>query len=239
MERKWLIPAAGLLGLTAIGIASALSGRKRAAGYHYNQPPVPAPTPPTMAPPVERPQLRPGNVLAIGNSMTAARGSYADVLAQLLQPYGGTVAKVARSGASTAWMREQALARLASDRPDTVIVLGGVNDGAGRGTIPNLRAIYRAAKGRGARVVALTELPWRGYARWLQAAQDRQDATRRWILAGGDGLIDVIIDTFTEFSDPARPGYLDPRYDSRDHLHPSAAGQRRLAVIVASRAFGL
>jgi lysophospholipase L1-like esterase len=235
MERKWLIPAAGLVGLAAIGVGSALLGRRKGT---QTQAPGPAPALPTMALQVTRPQLRPGTVVAIGNSMTAARGSYATRLGQILRPLGGTVRTVARSGASTAWMREQALAQLAQLRPDTVIVLGGVNDGAGRGTIPNLRAIYQAARGQGARVVALTELPWRGYARWLPAAQDRQDAARRWLLAGGDGLVDVVVDTHTALADPARPGYLDPRYDSGDHLHPNATGQRRIAQLVAARAFG-
>ena len=110
-----------------------------------------------------------------------------------------------------------------------------MNDGNGRGTIRNLRAVYQAARRQGARVIAITELPWRGYSRWNQPSQDRQDAARQWLLAGADGLVDVVIDAHTELADPRRPGHLDPRYSSNDRLHPNISGQRRIAELIEAR----
>lgn len=167
-----------------------------------------------------------GSVIAFGDSLTAGRNSYADILG---------ADKVARVGASSAWVRQNALERLASATYDTVIVLAGVNDGNGRSTISNLRDIYSAARAQGARVVAVTELPWRGYPSWSAAAQARQDDTNRWILSGGDGLVFAAVDAYSALSDPTRPGYLAPQYDSGDGLHLNAAGQRRLAQVVRQR----
>jgi len=124
-----------------------------------------------------------------------------------------------------------------------VIVEGDLNDGARPAsyTISNLRRIYRRAKDAGARVIAVTSTPWRGYRRhagWSAEAQARQDEVRRWILSGADGLVDVAVDAYTPLQDPRRPGHLDPQYSAGDNLHLNRAGQERLGRIIRERAYG-
>jgi lysophospholipase L1-like esterase len=41
-----------------------------------------------------------------------------------------------------------------------------------------------------------------------------------------------VIDFATVLADPSDPQMLNPVYDSGDHLHPDAAGYRRMADVV-------
>lgn len=167
------------------------------------------------------------SILAVGDSITAARGSYADILG---------AAKSARSGAQAREVAALALPVIQSRQFDVVIVMAGLNDGNARAdaTKAALRSIYRTARQAGAHVVAIAETPWRGYSRWNAPAGARHDELRRWVLGGADGLVDIAVDPYRSLEDPDRPGHLVPRYDSGDHLHVSAAGQRALADQVRS-----
>ncbi|MFC5828231.1 GDSL-type esterase/lipase family protein [Nonomuraea insulae] len=51
----------------------------------------------------------------------------------------------------------------------------------------------------------------------------------------GTGVFDGVADFDVALRDPADPGRLLPRYDSGDHLHPSAAGHQAMAAAIDVR----
>lgn len=170
------------------------------------------------------------SILAVGDSITMARGSYATILG---------AERVGLSGAQAREVAELALPVIQSRQFGVVVVLAGLNDGNARAaaTKAALRSIYRTARQSGAQVVAIAETPWRGYTRWNAAAGARHEELRRWVLGGADGLVDIAVDPYRSLEDRSRPGHLDPQFDSGDHLHPNAAGQRALAEQVRSALF--
>ena len=139
----------------------------------------------------------------------------------------------------------QLLARLPSDF-DELIVFGGVNDlysdeTAGRSfekISADLAAIYRAAKARGTRVIALTVTPWGGFSRYYNPR--RAAATRRlndWIREQSQsGLVDVVIDAYPLLACGER---LCPEYEPpfRDGIHFGKVGQQKLGDALIQQAF--
>lgn len=177
---------------------------------------------------------RPGAAVVIGDSI-AAHGGFVGVIGRVP---GMVVENAGIVGNSTGQMLARAEGLIRPGLVD-VIVEGDLNDGARRSsyTISNLRRIYQLARSAGARVIAVTSTPWRGYTRWSPEAQARQDEVRRWVLGGADGLVDVAIDVYTPLQDPARPGYLNPAYATQDRLHLNRAGQERLGQLIVERAY--
>ncbi|HEY2636898.1 MAG TPA: GDSL-type esterase/lipase family protein, partial [Solirubrobacteraceae bacterium] len=137
------------------------------------------------------------------------------------------------------------LVRLGPDvlaRPDVtdVILLEGIND-LGRGaSAPEVVAGLRQAVGllRAARrsrelhVLVGTLTPAGGAAEG--PAYARTEAARRAVNRAirEGGLGDGVVDFDRAVRDTAHPDRLAPRFDSGDHLHPSAAGYRRMAAAV-------
>jgi lysophospholipase L1-like esterase len=230
---RWVIPVAGVLGATTLISAllfrrqvkewfptPVVGGGKRRTeeGWSGGSPP------------------RPGRVLLIGDSI-GAHGGFVRYLDEQLP--GHTFDNQAVVGYSTGRMLAVAERHIRPNVYSEIIIEGDLNDGdrTSNWTKSNLRRLYQMARDAGARVVAITSTPWRGYARWNQAGQDRQDEVRRWIMAGADGLIDVAVNAYTPLEDAARPGHLNPEYASRDNLHLNSTGQRVMGEVIHEEAY--
>lgn len=142
---------------------------------------------------------------------------------------------------------------------ETVILQAGLNDLGASARADDLIAAYRriavTAHAAGVRVVAGTITPYGG-AEYHTAAGERARQTVNAFIRGnvapegrtdsngeptdggtaggttGIGVFDGVADFDAALSDPADPGRLLPRYDSGDHLHPSAAGHQAMAAAI-------
>jgi len=146
-----------------------------------------------------------------------------------------------------------ALARFDSDvasQPGAryVILLEGVNDlgrlgrervaspAERRAQVQQMIAGYRqiVARARALKLTAIggTITPFVGndYYHPDAAAEAARQAINAWIRTPGN--FDAVIDFDRVVRDPARPDRMLPAYDSGDHLHPSMAGYRAMAVAV-------
>jgi hypothetical protein len=163
--------------------------------------------------------------LAVGDSLLAHDGAVNVLRQQTRAPWDN----VAVVGAGTGAVLRQAQDNLT--RPGVyshVVILAGINDGDRPSDFSkqNLGEIYRLAKAAGAFVIAVTEMPFKGYAAWNQARQDRQMERLGWLIRyrGGD-RVDRVVDAWTQFGEPGRPYYLDRRYAAPD-------GQRHLGALI-------
>jgi lysophospholipase L1-like esterase len=122
-----------------------------------------------------------------------------------------------------------------------IVILGGINDMDERvpasWTIENLREVYQRAGAVGARVIAVTCLPWRGNLDWSAEEQRDLDEVNAWILSGADGLVDVTVDAFSALESEPGSDRLDPLYRQPDRLHLNDAGQQRLAQAIFDAAY--
>lgn len=134
-----------------------------------------------------------------------------------------------------------------------VIVLEGVNDLGGlaraaevsaaahsalvqRVTAAYEQLIARAHAHR-LRIIGCTILPYIGsvYYHPGPASEADRQAVNAWIRAAGH--FDAVVDLDRVMQDPDHPGQLLPKFDSGDHLHPSAAGYAAMAGAVPLRLF--
>ena len=132
-----------------------------------------------------------------------------------------------------------------TDGADTVIIQQGINDiihPVGEKVnifrpmsdlptieelIDGLKTYIAQARSYGYKVYVGTLLPMGG---WRTDAPFRQELRHAYndFIRGTD-LIDGCIDFDKAVRDPENPDWFLPEYDSGDHLHPSAAGYRRMA----------
>ena len=133
-----------------------------------------------------------------------------------------------------------------TDGADAVIIQQGINDiihPVGKrnnifrpmSDLPTVEALIEGLKGYisqarsyGYKVYVGTLLPmggWRTDAPFRQAMRHEYNEFIRTT-----DLIDGCIDFDKALRDPEKPDYFLPEYDSGDHLHPSAAGYRRMAM---------
>ena len=94
--------------------------------------------------------------------------------------------------------------------------------------IEGLKGYIAKARSYGYKVYVGTLLPmggWRTDAPFRQAMRHEYNEFIRTT-----DLIDGCIDFDKALRDPEKPDYFLPEYDSGDHLHPSAAGYRRMAM---------
>ena len=93
------------------------------------------------------------------------------------------------------------------------------------------------ARGRGIVAVGATIMPFGGSAYYHPEAptEAARQAINAWIRAPGH--FDAVIDFDRVMGDPARPGHLNPAYDSGDGLHPSMAGYKAMADAVPLEMF--
>lgn len=207
--------------------------------------PQAAPTPEGVRPPAS-PQTtepnRPYVIAALGDSLTDRRsggGGYLDVVRNACPKT--TIDNFGKGGDMTNQMRrrfERDVLPIARERGYThLVVYGGVNDlysdeTAGRTNERiegDLTAIYKAARGAGMQVVAITVSPWGRFSRYFTPR--RAETTRllnRWIAEQTQsGLVDRVVDSYPLLSCGA-PEELCPEYARPDGLHLTAAGQQVL-----------
>jgi lysophospholipase L1-like esterase len=117
--------------------------------------------------------------------------------------------------------------------PHTVFVMGGINnivlDQSGASIFTTLSGIYTSAQGQGARVVAMTTLPFGAAASWTAGRQVQLDALNTSVMASG---ANIKIDLYTALE--GTPDTLNAIYDSGDGIHPNAAGTALMASTIAT-----
>jgi lysophospholipase L1-like esterase len=204
---------------------------------------------------------RRGAVVAFGDSITDgsfstpdADNRYPDELAERLVTAGRPRA-VLNAGiggnrvlADSPALGEKATARFQRDalgQPGvrTVIVLEGINDiGMGEATgapvtaqqlIEGHRALIRAARARGVKVIGGTITPTKGvpYPGYhTERGEAVRDAVNQWIRTGGE--YDAVVDFDRALADPADRDRIRREYDGGDGLHPNDAGMRAMAAAV-------
>ena len=132
-----------------------------------------------------------------------------------------------------------------TDGADTVIIQQGINDiihpvgekinvfrpmsdlPSVEQMIEGLKTYIAQARSFGYRVYVGTLLPMGGWRTDAPFRQEMRHAYNDFIRT--TDLIDGCIDFDRALQDPEKPDYFLPEYDSGDHLHPSAAGYRRMA----------
>lgn len=135
-----------------------------------------------------------------------------------------------------------------TDGADTVIIQQGINDiihPVGEAVnkfrpmsdlptveelIDGLKTYIAQARAMGYRVYVGTLLPMGGWRTDAPFRQEMRNAYNEFIRT--TDLIDGCIDFDMALRDPSNPNWFLPEYDSGDHLHPSAAGYRRMAMEV-------
>ena len=97
--------------------------------------------------------------------------------------------------------------------------------------------IAARAQARGIKVHAATIMPFAGsgYYHATPASEGDRQAINAWIRTSG--VFDSVIDLDAATRDPARPSYLDPRYDKGDGLHPGPAGYEAMAAAIPLELF--
>ena len=133
-----------------------------------------------------------------------------------------------------------------TDGADAVIIQQGINDiihpvgeevnvfrpmsdlPTAEELIEGLKAYIRQARDFGYRVYVGTLLPMGGWRTDAPFRQEMRHAYNEFIRT--TDLIDGCIDFDKALRDPNNPDWFLPEYDSGDHLHPSAAGYRRMAM---------
>ena len=117
-----------------------------------------------------------------------------------------------------------------------VIVLEGINDigNARQNPTPTAedliaghKQLIERAHARGLRIFGATLTPFWGAGYYTDAGEAKRQALNDWIRTAKayDGVVDF--DKATQ--DPADPKRFLGAYDSCDHLHPNAAGQKAMA----------
>ena len=133
-----------------------------------------------------------------------------------------------------------------SDGADTVIIQQGINDiihpvgeqvnvfrpmsdlPTVEELIEGLKTYIAKARSFGYKVYVGTLLPMGGWRTDAPFRQEMRHAYNNFIRT--TDLIDGCIDFDLALRDPERPDWFKPEYDSGDHLHPSAAGYKRMAI---------
>lgn len=163
------------------------------------------------------------SILSVGDSITANAQSYAVQLGASCTQVA--VTRLAVSGKQTSWMDEQ-VTQTTLNGKEYLIILGGVNDissGTFANTKAHLTSIYQKAKQAGVKVVAITQSPWKGWSSWTTEKHQQTLELNAWIRSQQGVNVDYVVDFYELTKDPQDPEKLAPAYDSRDHLHPTAA----------------
>lgn len=134
-----------------------------------------------------------------------------------------------------------------TDGADTVIIQQGINDiihpvgtdvnpfrpmsdlPTAEELIDGLKWYIEQAREMGYRVYVGTLLPIEGWRTYAEFRNELRNEYNDWIR--NTDLIDGVIDFDRALCDPDNPKAFLKEYDSGDHLHPSAAGYKRMAEV--------
>ncbi len=94
--------------------------------------------------------------------------------------------------------------------------------------IEGLKTYIAQARSFGYKIYVGTLLPMGGWRTDAPFRQEMRHAYNAFIRT--TDLIDGYIDFDKALEDPEKPNWFKPEYDSGDHLHPSKAGYRRMAM---------
>ena len=96
--------------------------------------------------------------------------------------------------------------------------------------IEGLKYYINEARSYGYRVYVGTLLPIDGWRTYAPFREEMRNAFNDFIRT--TNLIDGCVDFDKAVCNPERPSAFLPEYDSGDHLHPSAAGYKKMAEAV-------
>jgi lysophospholipase L1-like esterase len=249
-------PFAVPVSIAALALAAAAAGLARADAPSAAPTTTVAPAAPaTTAAPAAPVKKQKVTVAAIGDSLTDAKshgGGYLDHLRKKCPK--SRFDNHGKGGQMVNQMRKRFAADVlgegAADRPaySHVIVFGGVNDlysddTAGRTPEKiegDLLRMYKAAKGKGMRVVAITIAPWGGFKKYFTDHRKKTTAeVNKWIAAQVAAKnVDHVVDAFAMLScgdaDKLCPKYAEP---FKDGLHFGAAGHEVLGKALHEKVF--
>jgi lysophospholipase L1-like esterase len=98
----------------------------------------------------------------------------------------------------------------------------------------DLQIIGRAHE-HGIAIIGATLLPFEGAMYYTPDKEKVRLAVNEWIRSSGK--FDAIVDFDAALRDPASPGKFLASFDSGDHLHPGAAGARKMADAIDLKLF--
>lgn len=164
--------------------------------------------------------------LFIGDSLTVYNPSYADQLKSVCKDIN--YKKIAVGGKRTDWMLNELTNELQKEKYDVITIWGGVNDVYSLVPIEkiksNLNAMYKMAKRKGAKVVAVTIVPTATYNLATPNYINRTDQINKWIRSNKD--VNKVVDAYKVLSDghkATKPEYLQP-----DSLHLNSAAHKAI-----------
>ena len=96
--------------------------------------------------------------------------------------------------------------------------------------IDGLKTYIKSARKMGLKVYVGTLIPMGGWRTDAPFRQEMRHAFNEFIRT--TDLIDGCVDFDKALEDPEKPDYFLPEYDSGDHLHPSVAGYKKMAMEV-------
>jgi lysophospholipase L1-like esterase len=109
--------------------------------------------------------------------------------------------------------------------------LGAADPPAAHRLITALRGLISRAHEAGIRAICSTLTPYGGAGYWTRRGEAARTTINAFLRSPDSGC-DAVLDQDAATRDPARPSRFLPRYDSGDHLHPSADGFRAIAGAV-------
>ncbi|RYP13549.1 hypothetical protein DL767_010687 [Monosporascus sp. MG133] len=101
----------------------------------------------------------------------------------------------------------------------------------GKSLISAFKTIASDAKAAGLKVFAATIMPFSGEGQAYSdpTREQTRQMVNKWILGGGEGSFDAVIDFASIVADASDPTILAAEYDGGDHLHPNVAGYQAVA----------
>jgi lysophospholipase L1-like esterase len=104
-------------------------------------------------------------------------------------------------------------------KPNTAVSAGQI--------IRGYEQLIARAHAAGLKIFGGTLTPFRPAGYWSPAAEVKREAVNHWILTSG--AFDGVVDFAKAIAYPGHPQFMNPKYDSGDHLHPNDAGYEAMA----------